>query len=116
MLKAKATPAQEDRRATDNKAKEIVVRLRGLTPHAVAELVKQKGGETFTYFEYPTTNWRQARTNYLLKRIICEIRQHTPVIRACPDGYSSLMLVAATLRHIASTKRESGDIWSSNRR
>jgi len=38
-----------------------------------------------------------------------EIRRRTRVVGAFPDGQSALMLVAARLRHIASTK------WSSRR-
>jgi transposase-like protein len=36
--------------------------------------------------------------------IIREIRRRTRVVGAFPDGHSALMLVAARLRHIASTK------------
>ncbi len=39
-----------------------------------------------------------------MKRIIREIRRRTRVLGAFPDGHSALMLVAARLRHIASTK------------
>jgi hypothetical protein len=39
-----------------------------------------------------------------IERIIREIRRRTRVVGAFPDGKSALMLVAARLRHIASTK------------
>ena len=46
-----------------------------------------------------------ARTRRLLdERIIREIRRRTRVVGAFPDGNSALMLVAARLRHIASTR------------
>ena len=57
-----------------------------------------------SYYAYPTTHWRQIRTNNPLERIIREIRRRTRVVGAFPDGNSALMLVAARLRHIASTK------------
>jgi transposase-like protein len=38
------------------------------------------------------------------ERIIREIRRRTRVVGAFPDGHSALMLVAARLRHIASTR------------
>ena len=38
------------------------------------------------------------------ERIIREIRRRTRVVGAFPDGKSALMLCAARLRHIASTK------------
>src|SRR5947209_17839329 len=69
-----------------------------------AELVEQKVGETMTYYAYPSTHWRQIRTNNPLERIIREIRRRTRVVGAFPDGHSALMLVAARLRHIASTR------------
>jgi transposase-like protein len=39
-----------------------------------------------------------------MERIIREIRRRTRVVGAFPDGQSTLMLVAARLRHVASTK------------
>jgi putative transposase len=60
--------------------------------------------DTLTYYAYPSTHWRQIRTNNPLERIIREIRRRTRVVGAFPDGRSALMLVAARLRHIASTK------------
>ena len=39
-----------------------------------------------------------------LEQIIREIRRRAHVLGAFPDGHSALMLVAARLRHIASTK------------
>jgi transposase-like protein len=39
-----------------------------------------------------------------MERIIREIRRRTRVVGAFPDGQSALMLVAARLRHVASTK------------
>jgi putative transposase len=100
----KAIHAQEDRRAAQSKAKEIVTRLKELKLRTAAELVEQKVEETMTYYAYPSTHWRQIRTNNPLERIIREIRRRTRVVGAFPDGHSALMLAAARLRHIASTK------------
>jgi putative transposase len=100
----KAIHAQEDRRAAQNKASEIVARLKEIKLRTAAELVEQKVSETLTYYAYPSTHWRQLRTNNPLERIIREIRRRTRVVGAFPDGHSALMLVAARLRHIASTR------------
>src|SRR5688572_16402907 len=100
----KAIHAQEDRKAAAAKAKEVVVRLRAMKLKTAADLVEQKVAETLTYYAYPSTHWRQIRTNNPLERIIREIRRRTRVVGAFPDGNSALMLVAARLRHIASTK------------
>ena len=86
------------------KATEIVARLKEMKLRTAAELVEQKVSETMTYYAYPSTHWRQMRTNNPLERIIREIRRRTRVVGAFPDGHSALMLVAARLRHIASTK------------
>jgi transposase-like protein len=100
----KAIHAQEDGQAAKNKASEIVGRLKAMKLKTAAELVEQKVSETLTYYAYPSTHWRQIRTNNPLERIIREIRRRTRVVGAFPDGQSALMLVAARLRHIASTK------------
>lgn len=100
----KAIHIQEDRKAAENKAAEIVSRLKAMKLKAAAELVEQRVGETLSYYAYPPTHWRQIRTNNPLERIIREIRRRTRVVGAFPDGHSALMLVAARLRHIASTK------------
>jgi transposase-like protein len=100
----KAIHAQEDRKAADAKSIEVVERLKAMKLPRAAELIEQKASETLTYFAYPSTHWRQIRTNNPLERIIREIRRRTRVVGAFPDGKSALMLVAARLRHIASTE------------
>jgi len=103
-LMLKAIHGQEDLKAARAKAIEIVQRLRDMKLRNAAELVEQKVGETLTYYAYPSTHWRQIKTNNPLERIIREIRRRTRVVGAFPDGKSALMLVAARLRHIASTR------------
>jgi putative transposase len=100
----KAIHAQEDRPSADVKTREVVAKLRAMKVPAAAELLETKGHETLTYYAFPTNHWRQLRTNNPLERIIREIRRRTRVVGAFPDGHSALMLVAARLRHIASTK------------
>jgi putative transposase len=100
----KAIHAQEDREAANNKVVEIAAKLKAMKLPKAAELVETKGQETLTYFAFPSTHWRQIRTNNPLERIIREIRRRTRVVGAFPDGKSALMLVAARLRHIASTR------------
>ena len=100
----KAIHAQEDRRSAESKAKEVVKKLKTLRLAKAAELVEAKAHETLTYFGFPSNHWRQIKTNNPLERIIREIRRRTRVVGAFPDGHSALMLVAARLRHIASTK------------
>lgn len=99
----KAIHAQENQRQAESKGKEVVAALREMRLRTAAELVEQKVVETLTYYAYPPTHWRQIRTNNPLERIIREIRRRTRVVGAFPDGRSALMLVAARLRHIAST-------------
>jgi putative transposase len=61
-------------------------------------------GGSLAYYAYPSTHWRQIRTNNPLERLIREIGRRTRVVGAFADGQSALMLVAVRLRHIASTK------------
>ena len=100
----KAIHAQEDRRPAEAKIAEVVVKLKAMRLTKAAELVEGKGHETLSYFAFPSNHWRQIKTNNPLERIIREIRRRTRVVGAFPDGHSALMLVAARLRHIASTK------------
>jgi len=100
----KAIHAQEDRTSAETKSKEVVTKLRAMKLPKAAELVETKAHETLTYYAFPSNHWRQLRTNNPLERIIREIRRRTRVVGAFPDGHSALMLVAARLRHIASTR------------
>ena len=100
----KAIHAQEDRSAADAKTRAVVTKLRAMKLPIAAELLETKGHETLPYYAFPTNHWRQLRTNNPLERIIREIRRRTWVVGAFPDGHSALILVAARLRHIASTK------------
>jgi putative transposase len=69
-----------------------------------AACVEEGAGETLSYMAFPREHWTRIRTNNTLERIMREIRRRTRVVGAFPDGKSALMLVAARLRHIASTK------------
>lgn len=100
----KAIHAQEDRRSAEDKMREVIAKLKALRLAKAAELVEARAAETLTYFAFPSNHWRQIKTNNPLERIIREIRRRTRVVGAFPDGHSALMLVAARLRHIASTK------------
>jgi len=100
----KAIHAQEDRASATAKIAEVVNKLKAMKLPRAAELVANHGQETLTYFAFPSNHWRQIRTNNPLERIIREIRRRTRVVGAFPDGHSALMLVAARLRHIASTR------------
>jgi transposase-like protein len=100
----KAIHAQEDRHSAQDKIREVVAKLKALRLTKAAELVEARAHETLTYFAFPSNHWRQIKTNNPLERIIREIRRRTRVVGAFPDGHSALMLVAARLRYIASTK------------
>ena len=59
--------------------------------------------ETLTYYSYPSEHWIKLKTNNPMERLLKEARRRTKVVGAFPDGKSALMLVAARLRHVAST-------------
>ena len=100
----KAIHAQENREAALEKSEKVVAELRAMRLQKAAELVEQSVAETLTYYAYPQTHWLKIRTNNPLERIMREIRRRTRVVGAFPDGDSAVMLVAARLRHIASSK------------
>ena len=80
------------------------MKLEAMRLDKAAVLVRESVAETLSYMYFPSEHWRQIRTNNPLERIMREIRRRTRVVGAFPDGKSALMLVAARLRHIASTR------------
>jgi len=100
----KAIHAQEDLKAAKEKAALVVTKLKQMRLGKAADQVEQGVNETLTYMNYPEEHRLRIRTNNPLERIMKEIRRRTRVVGSFPDGQSALMLVAARLRHIASTK------------
>ena len=100
----KAIHAQEDTQAAKQKASQVVDKLRAMKLAKAAEIVEHGIDETLSYYSFPSEHWRCLRTNNPLERLMREIRRRTRVVGAFPDGNSALMLVAARLRHVASTK------------
>jgi transposase-like protein len=100
----KAIHAQEDLATARDKARAVVEKLKGMKLKSAADLVEKMVEQTLTYYHFPGEHWRRIRTNNPMERIIREIRRRTRVVGAFPDGQSALMLVAARLRHVASTK------------
>ena len=104
----KAIHGQEDHQAAQEKAIQVALRLDGMKLPAAARLVREGIEETLSYMFFPREFWRRIRTNNPMERIMREIRRRTRVVGCFPDGHSALMLVAARLRHIASSKWGSG--------
>jgi putative transposase len=100
----KAIHFQEDRQAAEEKIVAVAKKLKGMKLSQAAKLVEQSACETLSYYDFPSQHWRSLRTNNPLERLMREIRRRTRVVGAFPDGQSALMLVAARLRHVASTK------------
>ena len=99
----KAVHAQEDREAARAKAAQVVAKLREMRLGGAADMVSAGIEETLSYYAFPSEHWRSIRTNNPQERIMREIRRRTRVVGAFPDGRSALMLVAARLRHVASS-------------
>ena len=100
----KAIHAQEDLEAAREKARAVVEKLKKMKLAGAAGMVEKGIGETLNYYYFPSQHWRSLRTNNPLERLMREIRRRTRVVGSFPDGQSALMLVAARLRHVASTK------------
>lgn len=105
----KAIHAQENKKEALKKGKYVIEELKKMKLRNASEALDNGLQETLTYMDFPSEHWRRIRTNNPLERIMREIRRRTRVVGNFPDGESALMLVAARLRHIASTK------WSSKR-
>ena len=100
----KAIHAQQDRPAAETKTREVATKLTEMKLGKAAKLVSEAVGDTLTYYAFPSTHWREIRTNNPMERIIREVRRRTRVVGAFPDGQSALMSVAARLRHVAATR------------
>jgi putative transposase len=100
----KAIHAQEDREACEEKIGAVVEKLKKMRLANAARIVEQGAHETLSYYAFPSQHWRSLRTNNPLERLMREIRRRTRVVGAFPDGQSAIMLVAARLRHVSSTK------------
>jgi putative transposase len=100
----KAIHAQEDRKEALRKAAIVIKKLQSMRLSQASDIVKDGISETVSYYAFPGEHWRRIRTNNPLERIMKEIRRRTRVVGSFPDGNSTLMLVAARLRHIDGTK------------
>ena len=100
----KAIHAQEDRTSAEAKARAVVEKLVGMRLGKAAALVSEGIVETLAYMAFPREHWRSLRTNNPLERVMRELRRRTRVVGSFPDGESALMLVAARLRHMASSR------------
>jgi putative transposase len=100
----KAIHGQEDLPAALEKSKQVVEKLRAMKLRKAADLVESGIAETLTYMKFPREHWIRIRTNNMLERLLREVRRRTRVVGNFPDGNSALMLVAARLRYVASTK------------
>lgn len=99
----KAIHAQENKEAAQEKASQVVEKLKAMKLSAAAKLVEQSIHETLTYYGYPSEHWLKLKTNNPMERLLKEARRRTKVVGAFPDGHSALMLVAARLRHVSAT-------------
>jgi transposase-like protein len=100
----KAIHAQEDRVAAEKKAADVIAKLHEMKLAKASKIVEEGVSETLSYMAFPREHWTRIRTNNPLERIMREIRRRTRVVGAFPDGTSALMLVAARLRYVASTR------------
>ena len=84
-------------------------KLKDLRRHKMALLVQEKIAETLTYYPFPSSHWRQLKTNNMMERIMLEIRRRTRVVGNFLDDQSALMLVSARMRHVAACNEDGVD-------
>lgn len=73
-------------------------KLRALRLDRAARIVAEDCEEMWTYNDFPSSHWRNLRTNNPLERLNREIRRITRVVGGFLDGHAALMLVSARLR------------------
>jgi transposase-like protein len=100
----KAIHAQEDKEAARVKSAAVVEKLKAMKLFKASETVREGIEETLTYMDFPREHRVRIRTNNALERLFKEVRRRTRVVGSFPDGHSALMLTAARLRHMASSK------------
>jgi putative transposase len=100
----KAIHAQKDREESLKKVKTVAEKLKQMKLRRAAEVLAKGIEETLSYTCFPSNHWKQIRTNNPLERILREVRRRPRVVGNFPDGNSVLVLVAARLRHVESTK------------
>jgi putative transposase len=100
----KAIHAQEDIKAAREKSARVVKKLETMKLKKASRHVDENIEETLRYMEFPPEHWKRIRTNNPIERIMKEIKRRTKVVGAFPDGESAVMLTAARLRHIATSK------------
>jgi putative transposase len=100
----KAIHAQESAEEARKKAKAVIEGLQALRYREAAKILEEGIEETLLYYGYPREHWLRIRTNNPLERLMREIRRRTRVVGSFPDGKSALMLAAARLRYIASSR------------
>jgi putative transposase len=100
----KAIHAQEDKKAAQDKALHVIEKLKMMKLVKAAEHIAGNIEETLRYMDFPSEHWRKIRTNNPIERVLKEVKRRTKVIGAFPDGESAVMLTAARLRHVGSSK------------
>jgi transposase-like protein len=100
----KAIHAQEDRAAALEKTELVAAKLESMKLGKAAKKVRDAAAETLSYMNFPCEYWLRIRTNNPLERTLREVRRRTRVVGCFPDGQSALMLTAARLRHVQTTK------------
>jgi transposase-like protein len=71
----KAMHAQENRKAAEAKAADVVMQLTAMKLKAAAELVESAIHETFAFYAYPPQHWIKLKTNNPMERLLKEARR-----------------------------------------
>ena len=82
----------------------VIAELSKMKLKEAAKNIEESVEETLTYCDFPSERWMRIRTNNVIERLNREIRRRTRVVGTFSDGNSALMLVCASLRHVAGTQ------------
>ncbi len=101
----KTIHASADRAAARARAAQVESTMRLMNLPFVAVAIAEYVEQTLNYFAFPRAHWRHLRSNFLLNRIVRDIRERARVVGAFSDAPSAVLLVGARLRHVA------GESW-----
>lgn len=92
-----------------DRARTAVAQLREMDLSGVAQRVEQNLDSALRFLTFPHPHWRNLRTNFVLMKVLRQIRERTRLVGAFSDGEGAVLMVSARLRFVA-------DQWSASRR
>lgn len=95
--------------AVRHQAAAAATRLREMDLPDVARRLELSLDDALSFLAFPREHWRNLRSNFVLMKVLRQIRERTRLVGAFSDNQSAVLVVSARLRFFA-------DQWSATRR